>query len=77
MTFFQGAGSFGLPGPQSNGARIHSVEMARETIGVYVHHGYATIDAARLYGGGTSEEVSGRAKCYSSVTNDTQVHWSS
>ncbi|KAG1746801.1 NADP-dependent oxidoreductase domain-containing protein [Suillus occidentalis] len=68
-----GAGSFGLPGPQSNGARIHSVELARETIGVYVHHGYATIDTARLYGGGTSEEFIGQVDLAEGCHIDTKA----
>lgn len=68
-----GAGSFGLPGPRSNGARIHSVELARETIGVYVHHGYATIDTARLYGGGTSEEFIGQVDLAEGCYIDTKA----
>ncbi|KIJ06301.1 hypothetical protein PAXINDRAFT_164693 [Paxillus involutus ATCC 200175] len=51
-----GAGSFGLPGPRSNGARIHTVEHAQQLVDCYMSHGYNTIDTARLYGGGTSEE---------------------
>lgn len=68
-----GAGSFGLPGPQSNGARIHSVEQAREAIGVYVHHGYTTIDTARLYGGGTSEEFIGQVDLAEGCYIDTKA----
>jgi aflatoxin B1 aldehyde reductase len=68
-----GAGSFGLPGPQSNGARIHSVEQARETIRAYVHHGYTTIDTARLYGGGTSEEFIGQVDLVEGCYIDTKA----
>ncbi|KAG2139307.1 NADP-dependent oxidoreductase domain-containing protein [Suillus clintonianus] len=68
-----GAGSFGLPGPHSNGARIHSVEQARETISVYVHHGYTTIDTARLYGGGTSEEFIGQVDIAEGCYIDTKA----
>ncbi|KAG2368650.1 NADP-dependent oxidoreductase domain-containing protein [Suillus spraguei] len=68
-----GAGSFGFPGPRSNGARIHSVEQARETIGAYVRHGYATIDTARLYGGGTSEEFIGQLDLAERCYIDTKV----
>ncbi|KAG2338029.1 hypothetical protein BDR05DRAFT_894292 [Suillus weaverae] len=56
MTLFLGSRFLWLPGPQSNGARIHSVEKAREIIGVYIPHRYSTIDTTRLYDGGTSEE---------------------
>ncbi|KAH7910358.1 NADP-dependent oxidoreductase domain-containing protein [Hygrophoropsis aurantiaca] len=55
-----GAGSFGIPGPQSNGARVHTVEQAQEIIDVFTSHGYNKIDTARLYGGGTSEEFIGQ-----------------
>lgn len=53
----KGTGTFGLPGPESNGARIHTMEEARSLVYYYLDHGYNTIDTARLYGGGTSEEV--------------------
>ena len=53
----KGAGSLGIPGPNSNGARIHTVEDAQSVVNCYTERGYNTIDTARLYGGGTSEEV--------------------
>ncbi|KAH7926258.1 Aldo/keto reductase [Leucogyrophana mollusca] len=56
INLLYGAGSFGLPGPRSNGARIHTVEQAQEVINVFIRHGYSKLDSARLYGGGTSEE---------------------
>ncbi|OJA08030.1 hypothetical protein AZE42_09670 [Rhizopogon vesiculosus] len=68
-----GAGSFGLPGPRSNGARIHSVEQAQETIDAYVRHGYTTIDTARLYGGGTSEEFIGQIDLREGCHIDTKA----
>lgn len=53
----KGAGSLGVPGPQSNGARIHTVEDAQRVMNCYIERGYNVIDTARIYGGGTSEEV--------------------
>ncbi|KAH7882415.1 NADP-dependent oxidoreductase domain-containing protein [Phlebopus sp. FC_14] len=55
-----GAGSFGSPGPRSNGARIHTVAHAQQLVDCYMRHGYNTIDTAGLYGGGTSEEFLGQ-----------------
>lgn len=68
-----GAGSFGLPGPQSNGTRIHTVENAQELVDCYISHGYNTIDTARLYGGGTSEEFLGQMELGACVV-DTKVY---
>jgi aryl-alcohol dehydrogenase-like predicted oxidoreductase len=53
----KGAGQFGLPGPQSIGARINTVEDAQKIIDVFTSRGYRQIDTSRIYGGGTSEEV--------------------
>lgn len=53
----KGTGTLGVQGPQSNGARIHTVEAARAVVSCYMEHGYNTIDTARIYGGGTAEEV--------------------
>lgn len=53
----KGTGTLGIPGPDSNGARIHTVEDAQRVLNCYLKHGYNTIDTARIYGGGTSEEV--------------------
>ncbi|KIJ63174.1 hypothetical protein HYDPIDRAFT_176197 [Hydnomerulius pinastri MD-312] len=68
-----GAGSFGLPGPKSNGARIHSVEQAQELVNCYMRHGYRHIDTARLYGGGTSEEFIGQMDIGNCIV-DTKVY---
>jgi hypothetical protein len=53
----KGAGQFGLPGPQSSGARINTIEDAQKVIDEFTSHGYRQIDTSRIYGGGTSEEV--------------------
>ncbi|KAG1815249.1 NADP-dependent oxidoreductase domain-containing protein [Suillus subaureus] len=52
-----GAGQFGMPGPQSIGARVNTVEDAQKIIDVFASHGHRQIDTARIYGGGTSEEI--------------------
>jgi len=51
-----GAGQFGMPGPQSIGARVNTIEDAQKIIDVFTSHGHRQIDTARAYGGGTSEE---------------------
>lgn len=53
----KGAGTFGVSGPDSNGARIHTVDDAYNIVNYYIERGYNMIDTARRYGGGTSEEV--------------------
>ncbi|KAG2338026.1 Aldo/keto reductase [Suillus weaverae] len=52
-----GAGQFGVPGPQSIGARVNTVEDAQKIVDVFTSHGHRLIDTSRIYGGGTSEEI--------------------
>ncbi|KAG1767323.1 NADP-dependent oxidoreductase domain-containing protein [Suillus placidus] len=52
-----GAGQFGVPGPQSIGARVNTIEDAQKIIDVFTSHGHRLVDTARIYGGGTSEEI--------------------
>jgi len=51
-----GAGGFGLQGAQN--VRTAGAEAVQKFIDVFVkQHGYISIDTARIYGGGTSEQV--------------------
>ncbi|EIW77233.1 Aldo keto reductase [Coniophora puteana RWD-64-598 SS2] len=68
-----GTGGFGKPGPRSNGARIHTVADAHTVLDVYFARGYTTLDTARLYGGGTSEEFLGEMDLPQGVTIDTKA----
>ncbi|EGO03595.1 hypothetical protein SERLA73DRAFT_175138 [Serpula lacrymans var. lacrymans S7.3] len=68
-----GAGSFGKPGPKSNGARVHTVEQCREMVDAFVRYGHKKIDTARIYGGGTSEEFLGEIDV-KGCTVDTKVY---
>ncbi|KIJ07566.1 hypothetical protein PAXINDRAFT_182446, partial [Paxillus involutus ATCC 200175] len=51
-----GAAQFGLPGPNSIGARVNKVEDAQKLVDVLVSRGHNKIDTSRVYGGGTSEQ---------------------
>ncbi|KAG2139318.1 NADP-dependent oxidoreductase domain-containing protein [Suillus clintonianus] len=51
-----GAALFGLPGPNSAGAQIHTIEDAQKAVDVFASHGHKQIDTSRIYGAGKSEE---------------------
>ncbi|KAG2066018.1 Aldo keto reductase [Suillus decipiens] len=57
ISLLYGASQFSVPGPQSIGGRINTVEDAQKIIDVFSSHGHRQIDTARAYGGGTSEEI--------------------
>ncbi|GKZ23201.1 hypothetical protein AbraIFM66951_000711 [Aspergillus brasiliensis] len=50
-----GAMTFGEPG--TLGARVHSREDAGQILDIFQEHGHDEIDTARLYGGGSSEQM--------------------
>jgi len=52
---------------------IHTVEDAQSVVNCYTRRGYNTIDTARLYGGGTSEEFLGQMDLGNCVV-DTKVY---
>ncbi|KAG2133291.1 NADP-dependent oxidoreductase domain-containing protein [Suillus clintonianus] len=68
-----GAAQFGVPGPQSIGARINTIEDAQKIIDVFASHGHKQIDTSRIYGGGTSEEFVGQLDL-KGCTVDTKVY---
>ncbi|KAF2651707.1 aldo/keto reductase [Lophiostoma macrostomum CBS 122681] len=50
-----GAMTIGAPG--TLGARVHSQEDANAILDIFQEHGHTEVDTARLYGGGSSEEM--------------------
>ncbi|CEJ57244.1 Putative Aldo/keto reductase [Penicillium brasilianum] len=50
-----GAMSFGKP--NTLGSRVHDIATAAEIIDLFQQHGHNEIDTARIYGGGSSEEM--------------------
>lgn len=55
----QGCSTFGEAGTIN--ARINSVKEVQDVVDVFVSLGQTGFDTSRRYGGGTSEEVGGRA----------------
>lgn len=68
-----GAGQFGVPGPQSIGARVNTIEDAQKIIDMFTTHGHRQIDTARIYGGGTSEKIISQLDL-KGCTVDTKVY---
>ena len=50
--------TFGAPG--KNTVRITDLKDCQEVIDVFYNHGHKELDTARMYGEGTTEEVSAR-----------------
>ncbi|GLI76869.1 hypothetical protein PoHVEF18_005147 [Penicillium ochrochloron] len=55
MKIVFGAMSFGKP--NTLGSRVHDIATATEIVDLFQRHGHNEIDTARIYGGGSSEEM--------------------
>ena len=47
--------------PGKNSIRIPDLKDCQEVIDIFYNHGHKELDTARMYGEGTTEEVSARA----------------
>jgi len=58
LNIVMGAMTFGEPGTE--GARVHETKDIEAILDVFQAHGHTEIDTARVYAGGTSEELLGK-----------------
>ncbi|KAJ3782044.1 Aldo/keto reductase [Lentinula aff. detonsa] len=58
LNVVMGAMTFGKEG--TNGARVHDVKDVEAILDEFLKHGHTEIDSARVYAGGTSEELLGQ-----------------
>ncbi|KAJ3766687.1 Aldo/keto reductase [Lentinula raphanica] len=58
LNIVMGAMTFGKEG--TNGARVHDVKEVEAILDEFLKHGHTEIDSARVYAGGTSEELLGQ-----------------
>ncbi|KAJ3483251.1 hypothetical protein NLI96_g6433 [Meripilus lineatus] len=58
LNIVMGAMTFGEAGKE--GARVHEVKDVEAILDIFQAHGHTEIDSARVYAGGTSEEILGK-----------------